>query len=90
MTTTPEHEMEALDREWSTEPRWKGVHRDYGSDDVVNLRGSMRIEHTVARLLRDRGVAFQRPRDRHRRDAGEPGDRLHGDRPGRRRQLPPM
>jgi isocitrate lyase len=49
MTTTPEHEIEALTREWSTEKRWTGVQRDYGADEVVNLRGSMRIEHTLAR-----------------------------------------
>src|SRR5215207_4075518 len=49
MTTTPEHETEALAREWSTEPRWKGVARDYGPDEVVNLRGAMRIEHSLAR-----------------------------------------
>src|SRR5207244_6757125 len=29
--------------------RWKGVTRDYGPEEVVNLRGSMRIEHTLAR-----------------------------------------
>ena len=46
MTTTPEHESEALSREWSTEKRWKGVSRDYGPDEVVNLRGSMRIDIT--------------------------------------------
>ena len=49
MTTTPEHEIEALAREWSTESRWKGISRDYGPDEVVNLRGSMRIEYSLAR-----------------------------------------
>jgi isocitrate lyase len=49
MTTTPEHETEALAREWSTESRWKGVTRDYAPDEVVNLRGSMRIEYSLAR-----------------------------------------
>ncbi|HET9426258.1 MAG TPA: isocitrate lyase [Gemmatimonadaceae bacterium] len=49
MTTTPEHEIDALQREWSSEDRWKGVARDYSADEVVNLRGSMRIEYTIAR-----------------------------------------
>jgi isocitrate lyase len=49
MTTTPEHEIDALEREWSTEGRWEGIHRDYTGEEVVNLRGSMRVEHTVAR-----------------------------------------
>ena len=37
MTTTPEHETEALAREWSTESRWKGVARDYGPDELVGV-----------------------------------------------------
>ena len=49
MTTTPEHEIDALQREWSADGRWKGIQRDYGADEVVNLRGSMRIEYTIAR-----------------------------------------
>jgi isocitrate lyase len=49
MTTTPEHEIDALKREWSADGRWRGIQRDYGADEVVNLRGSMRIEHTIAR-----------------------------------------
>src|SRR3989475_10752797 len=30
--------------------RWKGITRPYGSMDVERLRGSLRIEHTLARL----------------------------------------
>src|SRR4051812_7029652 len=46
---TPETEAAALDREWTSESRWKGVRRDYGPEEVVRLRGSMRIEYTIAR-----------------------------------------
>src|SRR3954471_8247818 len=49
MTPTTEHEVTALEREWSTERRWKGIERDYTADEVVKLRGSLRIEHTLAR-----------------------------------------
>src|SRR5215203_3707531 len=31
-------------------PRWSGVQRDYTAEDVVRLRGSVRIEHSLARL----------------------------------------
>src|SRR5205814_4025914 len=31
-------------------PRWQGVKRGYGAADVVRLRGSVKIEHTLARL----------------------------------------
>jgi isocitrate lyase len=33
---------------WQTDPRWQGITRPYSSADVTRLRGSMRIEHTLA------------------------------------------
>ncbi|PPB48198.1 isocitrate lyase [Arthrobacter pityocampae] len=39
----------ALDLEWSADPRWEGVRRDYSAADVVRLRGSVQEEHTLAR-----------------------------------------
>ncbi len=39
-----------LKREWSDNPRWKGITRPYSADDVVRLRGSVHIEHSLARL----------------------------------------
>ncbi|WP_434995821.1 isocitrate lyase [Arthrobacter sp. Ld5] len=39
----------ALDLEWSADPRWEGVRRDYSAADVVRLRGSIQEEHTLAR-----------------------------------------
>ncbi len=41
--------VEALSRDWATNPRWKGIRRGYGAADVVRLRGSVAIEHTLAR-----------------------------------------
>jgi isocitrate lyase len=40
---------DALDREWATDPRWRGVERSYTAADVVRLRGSVQEEHTLAR-----------------------------------------
>src|SRR3954449_5199341 len=34
---------------WETDPRWKGITRPYTWADVESLRGSMRIEHSLAR-----------------------------------------
>lgn len=34
---------------WNSDERWEGVSRDYSADDVVRLRGSLHIEHTLAR-----------------------------------------
>eukprot|EP00611_Tribonema_gayanum_P002344 TRINITY_DN11718_c0_g1_i2.p2 TRINITY_DN11718_c0_g1~~TRINITY_DN11718_c0_g1_i2.p2 ORF type:complete len:115 (-),score=26.60 TRINITY_DN11718_c0_g1_i2:85-384(-) len=42
-------QIEALEKDWATNPRWKGVKRGYSAADVVRLRGSMQIEHTLAK-----------------------------------------
>ena len=44
------HQITQLESEWNSSPRWKGVHRDHSAADVVKLRGSVLIEHTLARL----------------------------------------
>ena len=46
---TREQQAAALEQDWSTNPRWKGVKRSYSAADVVRLRGSVPIEHTLAR-----------------------------------------
>ncbi|MBW3566717.1 MAG: isocitrate lyase [Proteobacteria bacterium] len=38
-----------LDHDWNENPRWRGVKRPYTVDDVVRLRGSLPIEHSIAR-----------------------------------------
>ena len=45
---TREQQVAALQKDWDTNPRWKGVVRNYTADDVVRLRGSLQIEHTIA------------------------------------------
>ena len=37
-----------LQKEWAENPRWQGIKRDYSAEDVVRLRGSMMVEHTLA------------------------------------------
>lgn len=39
-----------LATEWETDTRWKGVKRPYTAEDVLRLRGSVQIEHTLARM----------------------------------------
>ena len=46
---TRQQQVEALEKDWATNPRWKGIKRGYTAEDVVRLRGSFDIEHTVAR-----------------------------------------
>ncbi|MDE2640817.1 MAG: isocitrate lyase [Chloroflexota bacterium] len=43
------NEAEQLQRRWDTEPRWAGVQRTYSAADVIKLRASLTIEHTLAR-----------------------------------------
>jgi isocitrate lyase len=38
-----------LETEWSQHPRWKGINRPYSAEDVINLRGTLQIEYTLAR-----------------------------------------
>ncbi len=47
--TTREQQIAELQQDWDTNPRWKGVVRNYTAADVVRLRGSVRIEHTLAK-----------------------------------------
>ncbi|MDP7564235.1 MAG: isocitrate lyase, partial [Arenicellales bacterium] len=42
--------IEALTADWADNPRWQGVCRDYSTSDVARLRGSVQVEHTLARL----------------------------------------
>ena len=39
----------ALERQWTEDPRWKGVERPYDAAEVLRLRGSLSVEHTLAR-----------------------------------------
>ena len=41
---------EQLTREWQQHARWQGVIRGYSAEDVVRLRGTVHIEHSLARL----------------------------------------
>ncbi len=47
--TTRIAQAAALAKDWAENPRWKGIKREYSADDVVRLRGSFPIEHTLAR-----------------------------------------
>ncbi len=44
-----DQQIDELEKDWATNPRWKGVKRPYTAADVVRLRGSLQIEYTLAR-----------------------------------------
>ena len=45
---------EQLKLDWSNNPRWHGVTRSYSAEDVVRLRGTVAVEHSLARLGADK------------------------------------
>jgi isocitrate lyase len=47
---TRDEQIQALETDWSENPRWTDVKRGYGAADVVRLRGSVQPEHTYAKL----------------------------------------
>jgi isocitrate lyase len=46
--------QECISEDWANNPRWKGVERPYTAEDVLRLRGSIHIEHTLARMGAER------------------------------------
>src|SRR5213075_2186487 len=44
----------SIEREWDSNPRWRGVTRDYSAEDVLRLRGSIDIKYTLAELGAER------------------------------------
>ncbi|PRP71276.1 isocitrate lyase [Chromobacterium amazonense] len=47
--TTREQRIAAIQKDWDENPRWKGIKRGYTAADVERLRGSLHVEHTLAR-----------------------------------------
>jgi isocitrate lyase len=45
---------EELRRSWRESPRWHGVERGYDAKDVVRLRGTIPVEHSIARLTSEK------------------------------------
>jgi len=46
---TFEQQVQELNKDWETNPRWKLVKRGYKAEDVVRLRGSLQPEYTLAK-----------------------------------------
>lgn len=41
---------EQITLEWANNARWAGIKRNYTAEDVVRLRGTVHVEHSLARL----------------------------------------
>jgi len=42
--------VEQIKLDWANNPRWNGVKRNYTAEDVVRLRGTVHVEHSLARI----------------------------------------
>ncbi len=49
-----DNQVADLEQSWANDPRWSGIKRDYSAKDVVKLRGSVKIDHTLARIGSER------------------------------------
>ncbi|WP_323920425.1 isocitrate lyase [Aeromonas caviae] len=54
MALTREQQIQAIEKDWAENPRWKGIKRGYSAEDVVNLRGSLQPQHTLAQRGADK------------------------------------
>ncbi len=44
-----QHELKCMQADWDTNPRWENVQRGYEAADVLRLRGTVKIEYSLAR-----------------------------------------
>ncbi len=54
MSNTTMPSAEQLKLEWANDARWAGIKRNYTAEDVVRLRGTVHVEHSLARLGADK------------------------------------
>ncbi len=46
-----QEQIQALEKEWAENPRWKGITRPYSAEEVLKLRGSYKLEYSIAKLM---------------------------------------
>ncbi len=50
MKSSQQLSAEQIKLDWANNPRWAGIKRNYTAEDVVRLRGTVHVEHSLARL----------------------------------------
>jgi isocitrate lyase len=43
-------DIKQLEQQWQINERWNGIQRSYTAEEVIKLRGSLKIDHTLARM----------------------------------------
>jgi isocitrate lyase len=54
MANEPQSQAKSLSQAWAQDARWKGIQRDYSAADVLKLRPSLLVEHTLAKTAAER------------------------------------
>ena len=56
-----DREVLELEQQWKSDKRWAGQLRPFSAEDVIGLRGAVKIEYTLARLGAERLCACSAP-----------------------------
>ena len=51
---TRQEQIQAIEQDWLTNPRWSGIKRPYTAEEVLKLRGSYKIEYTIAKEMSEK------------------------------------
>lgn len=49
-----QEQIQNLEKEWLESPRWKGIKRPYSAEKVLKLRGSYKLDYTIAKLMSEK------------------------------------
>lgn len=45
-----QEKINAIEKDWKENPRWKGIERQYSAEDVHKLRGTVEIKYSIAEM----------------------------------------
>ena len=49
-----QEQIQQLEKEWLENPRWKGIKRPYSAEKVLKLRGTYKLDYTIAKLMSEK------------------------------------
>ena len=49
-----QEQIQNLEKEWLESPRWNGIKRPYSAEKVLKLRGTYKLEYTIAKLMSEK------------------------------------
>ena len=49
-----QEQIQKLEKEWLESPRWNGIKRPYAAEKVLKLRGSYKLDYTIAKLMSEK------------------------------------